>query len=255
MFSHEGPSRDPTRNAVLAGVLALIAGFCNSGGFILIGSFTSHVTGNVGRISTDVARGEPAAAFFAVLLVVMFFGGAFLATLIIESHTRERMRRGYGMALLLEAVLLLLFVFVAGLSDATHPRVLDAEASILSLAMGLQNSLVTKLSGSVVRTTHLTGVLTDLAIEVARWYRWHRAKLKQAVPMLVGAAAPAERPVQTRSILLGVIVFAFVVGAVLGASVTVWWSRWAMVLPALAVAVLAAIAYLQAWRLERAPSS
>lgn len=49
MFRHEGANRSHHHNQLLAGYLAMIAGFVNSAGFILIGSFTSHVTGNVGR--------------------------------------------------------------------------------------------------------------------------------------------------------------------------------------------------------------
>ena len=59
--------------------------------------------------------------------------------------------------------------------------------------MGMQNSLVTRLSGAVVRTTHLTGVVTDLGIEAARWYRWHRAKLR-ALPTLLPSRSTPDRP-------------------------------------------------------------
>ena len=38
-----------------------------------------------------------------------------------------------------------------------------------SLAMGLQNATITRISGGVVRTTHVTGVLTDLGHETAIW--------------------------------------------------------------------------------------
>lgn len=243
MFRHEGPSRSAAKNAAVAGYLAFMAGFVNSGGFLLIGSFTSHVTGSVGRISTDVAAGELAAAVLAVLLVAMFFLGAFGATLIIEGHRPGRVSRAYATALAVEGSLLALFVFVAGLSQTTHPRLLDAKAAILCLAMGMQNSLVTRLSGAVVRTTHLTGVMTDLAIEAARWYRWHRARLH--LPVLLGAGSKAERPEATRATLLATIVVTFVSGALLGALLTMRTSRWAMVLPALGVLAASALAFLQ----------
>ena len=247
MFRHEGPSRSPKTNALVAGYLAFIAGFVNSGGFILIGSFTSHVTGSIGRISTDFAAGDPGAAVSAVLLVFMFFLGAFGATLVIEGHAADHVSQAYATALLVEAGLLSLFIFVAGLSQATHPRLQDAEATILCLAMGIQNSLVTRLSGAVVRTTHLTGVTTDLAIEVARWYRRHRAKLS-ALPALLGAGLKAERPVPAKTILLTTIVLTFVLGALLGALLTMRSSRWAMGLPALAVFGASALAFAQRGR-------
>src|SRR5215207_4094253 len=151
VFRHEGPARDPKTNTILAGYLAAVAGFVNSGGFVMIGSFTSHVTGSVGRMSDDVARGEMPAAASALSLVLAFFAGAVLASVILERSDHSRPAGRYALALLLEAMVLLVFVFVAGLSRATHPRILDAQAALLCLAMGMQNSLVTRLSGAVVR--------------------------------------------------------------------------------------------------------
>ena len=252
MFRHEGPSRRPGTNALVAGYLAFIAGFVNSGGFILIGSFTSHVTGSIGRISTDMASGDAGAAAFAVLLVMMFFLGAFGATLLLEGHKANQISQSYATVLLVEGGLLSLFIFVAGLSHATHPRLLDAEAAILCLAMGVQNSLVTRLSGAVVRTTHLTGVITDLGIETARWYRWHRLKLN-ALPVLLAADVKPERPLPQRVTLLGTIVILFVAGAMLGAVLTMRASRWAMALPALAVLAASGVAFLQ--RAAAAPAA
>ena len=229
MFTHRGPDRSLRKNAALAGYLAVVAGFVNSGGFVLLGTFTSHVTGNVGRLSVDLSTGGVGAALSALLLVATFFGGAFCASLIIEAEAATHRARGYGIALLVEGLLLGAFISVAGLSRATHPRVLDAEAAILCLAMGMQNSLVTQLSGAVIRTTHLTGIVTDLGIEAARWYRWHRRRIGRQ------ATAGVERPSGTRSILLLVIVGSFIGGAVLGALVTYRASRWSMVAPALAI--------------------
>lgn len=244
MFRREGPSADPRKSAILAGYLAFVAGFVNSGGFVLIHSFTSHVTGTVGRLATDVARGDGAAAASAASLVLVFFLGAFAASLLIEGSLEGRVAFAYGTALLVESLALALFVAVAGLSPAEHPRVRDAEAAILCFALGMQNSLVTRLSGAVIRTTHLTGVVTDLGIEVARWYRWYRSKLR-AVPQLLGDREPAQRPAGFRSLLLTVIVVAFVCGAILGATLTEHASRWAMAFPAVAVFAASMFAFSQ----------
>lgn len=249
MFKHEGPTRSERKNQILAGFLALVAGFVNSGGFVLIASFTSHVTGYVGRLSIDVASGHPDAAALAGLMVLVFFGGAFLASLIVESNVFRQSSGAYGVALLVEAGLLLAFIFVAGLSQATHPRVLDAEALILCAAMGMQNSLVTRLSGAVVRSTHLTGVVTDLGIEAARWYRWHRAQLLPRVPTLLPGRSLPTRPTSGRVILLGTVVAAFLVGAILGGLATLRASRWAMAAPAAAIMLASAYAL---WETESA---
>lgn len=237
MFSHEGPTRSVRQNAVLAWYLALVAGFVNSGGFVLIDSFTSHVTGHVGRSSIDLATGHGDAAFFASLLTASFFGGAFFASLLVETIGSEHRGRAYGLAFSIEAGLLAAFILVAGLSHATHPRALDAEASILCIAMGMQNSLVTRLSGAIVRTTHLTGIVTDLAIESARWYRWHTSKL------LGQPEDPATRPSGDKTRLLLIIILAFILGSGIGGVMTLRASRWAMLAPGVAIALAAVFAF------------
>ena len=177
MFRHEGPGRSDAQNQILAGYLAMVGGFVNSAGFVLIGSFPSHVTGNVGRFSSDTANGQFAAAAAAGAMVTAFFVGAFVASMIIESNYFGRIADSYATALLLEAAMLLLFTATSKLTPAAHPRLMDLEAAMLCCAMGMQNSLVTRLSGAVVRTTHLTGVVTDIGIEAARWFRWWRSTL------------------------------------------------------------------------------
>jgi uncharacterized membrane protein YoaK (UPF0700 family) len=228
---------------VLAGYLAAVAGFVNSGGFIVIGSFTSHVTGSVGRLGDDLARGDAPAALSALSLIFAFFAGAVSASVVLERSDGSRPAGRYAFALLVEATVLLCFVFIAGLARATHPRVLDAQAAMLCFAMGMQNSLVTRLSGAVVRTTHLTGVMTDLGIEAARWYRWYRAQLP--LPTRLASEPSPERPAVGRISLLSAIMGSFIVGAVLGANLTLRVSRWAMCFPAAAILLASAFALYQ----------
>jgi uncharacterized membrane protein YoaK (UPF0700 family) len=241
VFRHEGPARSPHANALLAGYLAFVAGFVNSGGFVLVGSFTSHVTGSVGRLGTDVTSGDFGAAFFAALLVATFFLGSLAASLILERPRPEQLPRAYATALFVEGLLLASFIFVAGLSQAIHPRLRDAEAAILCVAMGMQNSLVTRLSGAVVRTTHLTGVITDLGIETAHWFRWRVRSWRPSETL----APERQQPVRARMILLLTITSTFTVGALLGATLTALSSRWAMLAPACAVWAAAAFAFRQ----------
>lgn len=226
---------------LVAAHLAATAGFVNSGGFVMIGSFTSHVTGSVGRFANDLANGHWGASMSALTLVLMFFAGAVAASLALELGT-VRVAHRYCFVLGVEAGLLLFFVFIAGLSRTTHPRLLDAQAALLCAAMGMQNSLVTRLSGAIVRTTHLTGVVTDLAIEVARWYRWYQVLLLSRAAQ---SQPPREKPDAAKALLLVAITASFVVGAALGAVLTARASRWAMCLPAAAVAAASAFAFYQ----------
>jgi diguanylate cyclase (GGDEF)-like protein len=234
MFKHEGPARSVKKNATLAGYLAFVAGFVNSGGFVMSRSFTSHITGSVGRFSDDLATKQNDAALFAALLVLMFFVGAVAASLTIESAAFRQKAHAYGVALLMEGTILLAFILVAGFFHATHARALDLGAALLCFAMGMQNSLVTRLSGAVVRTTHLTGVVTDLGIEAARWLRWYRGHRRgiEALP----------RP-QGKALLLLTIICAFTMGGISGAFLTLRASHWAMLFPAFAVFAASALAF------------
>jgi uncharacterized membrane protein YoaK (UPF0700 family) len=244
MFRHEGPSRSDRQNRIVAGYLALMGGFVNSAGFVLIGTFTSHVTGNVGRLANDVAVNEPGAAIAALTMIVAFLTGAFLASMCVESDAFGTRPNAYCAALSGEALLLGLFTLVSTLTVAAHPRLRDMEAAILCAAMGMQNSLVTRLSGAVVRTTHLTGVFTDVGIEGARWFRWWRVGLskKLGFPLAFGRN-PAERPSALKLALLATIACAFTTGAVLGAATGLALGHAAMILPTLGVAGSAAYAF------------
>jgi uncharacterized membrane protein YoaK (UPF0700 family) len=235
LFSHEGPTRSVRKNGALAGYLAFVAGFVNSAGFVLVGYFTSHVTGSIGRVGVELGGGDIAAGLSTALLVLTFFVGAFTASLVLETSLFGRTSAAYGVALLLESTLLGTFMLLVPASYLTM-----AGLVLLSCAMGMQNSLVTRLSGAVVRTTHLTGVVTDLGIEAARWYRWHRAKLR-ALPALLPPRSPAERPVVARTVVLATILVAFTAGAVAGVSATHRFGRLALLLPT--GAVLAASLY------------
>ena len=252
MFQHQGPSRSERHNRLLAGYLAFVGGFVNSAGYVLIGSFTSHVTGNVGRLANDLAYRRYDASAAVMPMIIAFLGGAFLASMAVESDFFGRTANGYAVALLGEAALLMLFTVISRVEILPHPRVQDAEAAILCAAMGVQNSLVTRLSGAVVRTTHLTGVFTDLGIEAARWFRWWRARMSETLHFKLSFGRnPPERPSPLKVSLLSTIAATFILGAMAGALLVVRLHHATMILPSAAVLACAAYAFVSA---RRAPS-
>lgn len=232
MFRQEGEIRTERQNRMLAGYLALVAGLVNSAGFVIIGTFTSHVTGNLGRFTNDLAFGHGSAAALAAAMVAAFFAGAFLASMAIESNALSRRPHIYGALLLVEASLLVTFWGLSRLIGRAHPRIEDAMALLLCGAMGLQNSLVTRLSGAVVRTTHLTGVLTDLGIEGTRWFRLWRANLAAQTNLrLTLGTAPTGSYRPSKAILLLTILASFIVGSAVGAVAAVNMRHSAFIIP------------------------
>ncbi|MDF2697928.1 MAG: putative transrane protein [Labilithrix sp.] len=238
MFRSLGPDRTSHHDRRLAGYLAMIAGIVNSAGLVVLGSFTSHVTGNVGRFAEQVADGNATLASVAAMTVVAFFVGAFVTSMAIESRVFVSMSRTSAVLLLLEATLVGTFVAIAGFRDVTTSA---APPMLLGAAMGLQNALVTRLSGAVVRTTHLTGVVTDLGIEVARWLRyWRFVSGQQRHLRFTVTSTPAVRPAPPKIALLGTIFAAFVTGSAAGAVLAARYSYLAF-LPVVAVLVAGAL--------------
>lgn len=221
MFRHVGSERTPGENRFLAAYLASVAGYVNVTGVILLGVFTSHATGNVARVTADLAHFRLAAGGTALLLVFSFFAGAFLASVAIEASSRAKASRTYGLLLLAESALFAAFALADAASPDAGPRLTEVKASLLCVAMGLQNSFVTRLSGAVVRTTHLTGVITDLAIEAARWFRFARARLSGPLHVRLSfGESPIEEPQRDKATLLLTLLGAFVAGGFFGGLVS-----------------------------------
>lgn len=160
-------NRALVERAILAFLLPGVAGVINASGFFAVGTYTSHVTGMVARVGDELATSHLWLAARALIFVASFIGGAMVATGLIL-HAQRVSRAWYWRPLLLESALLLVFATVnVGSQHGAHLNSLEM-TSLLCCAMGLQNALVTRLSGSVVRTTHLTGISTDIGIEAMR---------------------------------------------------------------------------------------
>jgi len=165
-LSTEGPSRTFRQNVTVAVLLAAVAGVVNAVGFVLLGRHTSHMTGQVAAAGEALGHGDSLGAVQAIKLVGAFVVGAATAAALLDLTAAHRSR--YTAVLALEALVLAASAVWASRS-ATQ---LASLPLALCFAMGLQNAIVTRISGAVVRTTHLTGVLTDFGMECVRVVRW-----------------------------------------------------------------------------------
>jgi len=163
-------------NRQLGGVLAFVAGAINAGGFLAVQRYTSHMTGIISSVADDLAAGSIVMALAGLSMLLAFIGGAATTAITINWARRRQLHSKYALALMLEAALLLVFGLVgANLSAFVHLLVPTA-VLLLCFIMGLQNAIVTKISQAEIRTTHMTGVVTDLGIELGRLLYWNRAK-------------------------------------------------------------------------------
>jgi uncharacterized membrane protein YoaK (UPF0700 family) len=160
-----GSKRTESANRHLARYLAFIAGATNAGGFLAVRQYTSHMSGVVASMADNFALGSLDLVFSGLTALLSFLSGAFLSTLLIRWARARALESEYALPLILEAALLVLFglvghVFAGG-------RVLGT-VMLLCFTMGLQNAMITKLSNAVIRTTHVTGIVTDIGIALGR---------------------------------------------------------------------------------------
>lgn len=195
-------------NRQLGWGMAFVAGAINAGGFLAIGQYTSHVTGIVSSLGDNLVLGQYPLVVTALGALLCFLLGAMTTTLLVHFARRRRLSSEFALPLVLEALLILVFGLAgANMLDARSILV-PTTVGLLAFLMGLQNAVVTKLSGNVIRTTHMTGIVTDLGIELGKWLYRNRGHTDSPDVM-----ADRERLV----VLVGLL-FAFAIGGVVGAS-------------------------------------
>lgn len=158
-------------------MLAFIAGAINAGGFLAIGQYTSHMTGIVSAIADNSVLGLFGLVGAGIIAVLAFTTGAACSALLINFGRRNVRTKQYAYPVALEAVLLLGFGLLSAASQEA-PQFMALAAPLLCFIMGLQNATITKISGARMRTTHLTGMITDIGIELGKLVYWHRDKTK-----------------------------------------------------------------------------
>ncbi|MBP8851081.1 MAG: DUF1275 domain-containing protein [Breznakibacter sp.] len=166
MLSHTGKKRTFKHNVMLAALLSLTAGFVNVIGFSTFMVFTTNITGHVALMSEKIAVGDYSGAIMFAIWLITFLCGAFISSLAVTIVGRTR-RTAYTYPLLAEVILLALVMYATPRSNNLTTQDIELLAGTLLFAMGMQNAMVSLISGSVVRTTHLTGMFTDLGIELS----------------------------------------------------------------------------------------
>ena len=166
MLRHLGAKRTYRHNVRLASLLGMTAGFVNAAGFLGFATLTTNVTGHAALFAEKIASKDWSNARVVALWMFLFLACAFFSSLIVSRFGRNR-QYSYVIPILLETAIL---AAVAVEGHRYDESILSKElfAGSLLFAMGLQNALVSMVSGSVVRTTHLTGTFTDLGIELAQ---------------------------------------------------------------------------------------
>lgn len=176
MFRHRIGKRSLETSIALASFLSCVAGMVNVVGFLAIQKLTTNVTGHFAFFIEAFDQLKFWEGLIYIYYVLFFLLGAFVSNTIIEIVYRKAKRYAFSIPILLEITLLVCGGFFLHPFIHTHP---DLIAFILLFTMGLQNALVTKISSSVIRTTHLTGLFTDLGIELSQMFFYNTPEQKK----------------------------------------------------------------------------
>ena len=192
-------------------LLAFNAGAVNAGGFLVLHLYTSHMTGFASQLADGTVLGNPSIVANALVAIGAFIGGAAACAILVNWGRRHHLHSVYALPLALEACLLAIFGLLGATMQAWQ-AVLAVPLTVLLLAftMGLQNAVASKTSGGSIRTTHMTGNITDLGMELGKMAYWNGA--------VAGAdAASAVRHSSPRFLTAAGLVGMFVAGGLLGA--------------------------------------
>lgn len=167
MFRHKGNTRTLTHNLSIASLLSFVAGIVNVAGFLAVQRLTTNVTGHFAFFVDEIFKLNFWEGFIYFLYIFFFLLGSFVSNLIVEIISKKSDRLIYIIPTIIESIILLLIALFGQFLISQNPNLLVFS---LLFAMGLQNSLVTTISNSTVRTTHLTGLFTDLGIELSQLF-------------------------------------------------------------------------------------
>ncbi|MCB0402968.1 MAG: DUF1275 domain-containing protein [Flavobacteriales bacterium] len=167
MFRHQGKSRTLKHNLRIATILSFVAGIVNVTGYLEYKQLTTNVTGHFALFINDVAELDVWKGSIYFLYIFSFLLGSFSSSFLIEKYRDNKRLNVFVLPTLLECFILISIALWSYFYPLQLP---DLIICSLLFAMGLQNSFVTKISNAIVRTTHLTGLFTDLGIELSQLF-------------------------------------------------------------------------------------
>jgi uncharacterized membrane protein YoaK (UPF0700 family) len=190
MFRHQGKSRTLKHNLQIATVLSFVAGMVNVTGFLAFKQLTTNVTGHFALFIYDLANFDFWVGTIYFLYIFSFLLGSFVSSLLIETFKASKKLNVFVIPTIIESLILTGIALYSDFFEINFPNVVIC---LLLFAMGMQNSFVTKISNAIVRTTHLTGLFTDLGIDLSQLFfpksYPHQQKLKANIKLRISIIA------------------------------------------------------------------
>ena len=236
-------------------MLAIAAGWVDAVSYLTLNVFTAHMSGNSARLGVFVSRGDVTTTLLTLFAICLFVVAVAFGAIVMEIG--ERRRYAPGIALLgVEALLIASFAGVAA-AFAQHGKIPDARLGLryglvacCVVAMALQTAALQRVSGRTVRTTYVTGMLTNLAdgaVALVLGRRDdHDGYLESHLRM---RPTPSTRG---RVGLLAAVWLCYAAGAISGGLLHRAWGPGCTFVPALLVAT---VAVLERWRRRSASTT
>ncbi|MCB1828002.1 MAG: DUF1275 domain-containing protein, partial [Coxiellaceae bacterium] len=145
-------------------IMSFNGGYINSFSLVsILKNSVGYVTGNLTISAEYLEKGDYHNFIYLFILVFCFLLGSVLSGLIVKNQNFKIDRR-YDTSLLAQSVLVIasLFLLLNGYHQSSY---------LLALTMGMQNAMTTHYSSALIRTTHMTGTMTDLGVLISHWIR------------------------------------------------------------------------------------
>ncbi|MDV2441234.1 YoaK family protein [Acinetobacter gerneri] len=150
----------PKKILLLLFIFSFNAGLLNSLTLITyVHQPVTHMTGNVSLLANDLYYGDYSHFIFLIVIISVFMLGTIMSGIIL-GPSDFRLEASYGYLLTIECIVVfgcLIFSFF----NAAYWVITFA-----AFSAGIQNSLISSYKGINIRTTHLTGVFTDLGLAI-----------------------------------------------------------------------------------------
>lgn len=174
-------SRSFNDNLKLGTLTAFTAGMVNVSALVLFFSFASNVTGHYAILAEEISKGKWYQVAIVFSWIFLFFFGSFVSNNIVINGDKKRMFLTHSIPLLIEVLCFLVVGFYG--MNYYRETLIETEflVAILLFSMGIQNGLTASISNFTVKTTHLTGLTTDLAIHLSLLTKAEYRKKKEVV--------------------------------------------------------------------------
>lgn len=216
-------SIDTLQNRKIWSALAFQAGWINAGGFLACHRFVTHITGFATQFGADIAFFSWKNALGMLTVPLFFLLGSMISAYYVDRAIRKKKKVEFHILFFLISFFLFL-VTVMGMIGlfGTFGQQLDIMAdyiliAFLCLSSGIQNAAISTASHNLIRTTHLTGITTDLGIGLVRAFNMETKEQKWIE--------------KKKNEIRLIIIFSFVFGTTCGCLIFTRWHYLGFIVP------------------------